>query len=69
MLPQADLMSVRICGINTTVSIVWHDWVLHLASCKLCYHVDRASNICYGPCLIEKELHRKLDEYNAKTKI
>lgn len=69
LLPQAEeptvpMVNVRICGISTTVPQVWHDWVLHLAHCKLCYHTDRASNIQYGPCLAEKELHRKLDELN-----
>lgn len=63
---QVPMVHVRICGISTTVPQVWHDWVLHLASCKLCYHTDRASNIQNGPCNTEKELHCKLDEYNAR---
>lgn len=64
MLPQSDLMHVRICGINTVVPTIWHDWVLHLANCKQCYSLDRASNIRSGPCIVEQSLHSKLDEFN-----
>lgn len=74
MLPQAEeptvpMVDVTICDIPTKIPKVSYDWITHLAECPYCYKYNWYTRTYDGPCSIENQLHRKLDEYNAKTKV
>lgn len=74
LLPQAEesmipMVAVTICGIPTKIPKVSYDWITHLAHCKNCYRFNYNTWSRDDSCSIEKDLHRKLDEYNAKTKV
>lgn len=60
------MVAVTICGIPTTVPKVYYDWVCHLAHCKDCYRFNKHTWSRDDSCSVEKELHHKLDEHNAR---
>lgn len=63
--PTVPMVNVTICGIPTQVPKVYYDWITHLAECPNCYRFNYKTWSRDDSCKIEKELHRKLDEYNC----
>jgi len=62
--PQVPMVDVTICGIPHKIPKVSYNWINHLAYCSYCYKYNRTTNTYNGTCNVEKELHRRLDEFN-----